>query len=171
MSTRFNSRKNAPNSKSIQPKRKVLKEFKKLQEQIRNIKQDPVSPPGDLNGGIGGIVDEIGKLEVSNGLFFNYNFQTMSSKLGLPKHGDPSSAMQQEIEAGSSFRSPFKLDEKQQETINGLARRFRSLDHNVSSEKFGKTSDRFRQSKNRYTFARSTLEDEKPTYSSFSQTT
>ena len=75
------------------------------------------------------------------------------------------------MEAGSSFRSPFKMNEKQEETINGLARRFRSLDYTNSSEKFGKTSDRFRNTQKRYEYASSTLEGEKPTFSSFSQTT
>ena len=46
---------------------------------------------------------------------------------------DPHHAMQQEIEANSSFRSPFKMNEKQEETINGLARRFRSLDNSNST--------------------------------------
>ena len=63
------------------------------------------------------------------------------------------------------------MNEKQEETINGLARRFRSLDYTNSSEKFGKTSDRFRNTQKRYEYASSTLEGEKPTFSSFSQTT
>ena len=59
----------------------------------------------------------------------------MSSKLGYQRV-DPHHAMQQEMEAGSSFRSPFKMNEKQEETINGLARRFRSLDNSNSNQKF-----------------------------------
>ena len=48
------------------------------------------------------------------------------------------------------------MNEKQEETINGLARRFRSLDNSNSNRKFDQ-SQGFRQSKNRYGYNNSTL--------------
>ena len=47
MSTRFDSFKNKPNSKILSSKRKVLREFYKMQESMRNIHQEDVIPEGE----------------------------------------------------------------------------------------------------------------------------
>ena len=46
MSTRFDSFKNKPNSKILSSKRKVLREFHKMQESLRNIHQEDIIPDG-----------------------------------------------------------------------------------------------------------------------------
>ena len=47
MSTRFDSRKNNPNSQTLTSKRKVLREFQKMQEQLRGITEEMVLPEGE----------------------------------------------------------------------------------------------------------------------------
>ena len=48
MSTRFNSRKNKPNSNSLAPKRKILREFHRLRDQIENMNyNEPLFEAGD----------------------------------------------------------------------------------------------------------------------------
>ena len=69
MCTRFDSRKNHPNSKALVPKKKVLKEFQRLQEQIKNIHQEMIVPPGEAIGGISSFMEGTTKLGVSNRLF------------------------------------------------------------------------------------------------------
>ena len=67
MATRFNSRKNNPNSGALVPKKKVLREFQKLQDQIKSIHQETLVPPGEpigpyMDGGSkhGGVSNRLG---------------------------------------------------------------------------------------------------------------
>ena len=47
MATRFESKKNNPNSQTLSSKRKVLREFQKMQEQLKGIHQEFIMPEGE----------------------------------------------------------------------------------------------------------------------------
>ena len=47
MSTRFNSVKNKPGLQALTTKRKVLKEFQRLQDKLQGINQETIHPAGD----------------------------------------------------------------------------------------------------------------------------
>ena len=76
MATRFDSRKNNPNSGALVPKKKVLREFQKLQDQIRSIQQETIVPPGEavgayMDGGskLGGVSNRLGSCGANHDLF------------------------------------------------------------------------------------------------------